>query len=227
MMATRVIFRVVSMLCAVCVPMLVHAGSISTVKFLSSGDQAYVEVTAEKNQYRILTESRGDFRAMMVLGDRNNPEVLEFSFIDGSKKIVTIALEFKTAKDVIPPGTAVDNEFIASLSSDADGFKEWQARFSSFSETPTVSRIITDPGFANPIATTIVDSDGMIAARIKDWLCHCRNLEIAADCYISVTRCILDNLCDAWDCIRSGHWTPECEAAIEWLKLCKGDEIEQ
>lgn len=117
----RVLSRAGWMLLGLCLPVLLHG---DPVKFISSGEQAYLEVTVEGSVHTIYTESRGDYKALMVLGERNNPELLKFSYADSSRKIATIVLELRSEEGVPSPGLPVaDNKFIGSLTSDAEGFK--------------------------------------------------------------------------------------------------------
>ena len=211
----RGISRVGAMLLGLCLPVLIHA---APVKFIASGDQAYLEVTVEGRVQKIYTESHGDYKALMVLGEKNNPELLQFSYSDSSRKIATMVLEFRSEKDVPSPGLQVaTNKFISSLSSDADGFRDWQARFSSFPEQPTDSYTIADASLAEPIGVEIFDEKGGLAERlIRNWLCHCR----AGLCFHPAGRCLLDALCGSWGCIETGNWRPECENAIQEARRC-------
>lgn len=211
----RGLSRVGSMLLALCLPVLIHA---APVKFIASGDQAYLEVTVDGRVQKIYTESHGDYKAMMVLGEKDNPELLQFSYADSSKKIATMVLAFQSEKDVPSPGLEVaTNKFISSLSSDADGFREWQARFSSFPEQPTESYAITDAAFADPIGVEIFDEKGGLAARfIRNWLCNCPH----GICFHPAGRCLMDALCGSWNCIETGNWGPECEDAIQEARRC-------
>lgn len=221
---TRIISRTLSTLFALCLPVLTYA---DTVTFLASGDQAYVEAKTKDGVQKIYTETRGDHKALMVLGEKNNPELLKFAFVDGSKKIVTIVVEFRSQKGAASPGLQVDNEFIKSLSSKAEGFTDWQTRFSTFSEQPTTASVLTNEAFADPtVGITFVDGNGVFRSRLGDWLCHCKDGYISALCIVSATRCVLDNLCTVWDCVEEQYWTPECETALEYAKACLG-EVEE
>ena len=212
---TRGVSRVGAMLLGLCLPVLIHAAD---VKFIASGNQAYLEVTVEGRIQKIYTESSGDYKAMLVLGEGNNPELLKFSYADSSRKIATMVLAFQSETDVPSPGLQVaTNKFISSLSSDADGFRDWQARFSSFPEEPTESVVVTDAAFADPIGVAIFDEKGGLAARlIRNWLCHCR----AGICFHAAARCLMDALCGHWDCIETGNWGPECEHAQQEARAC-------
>jgi hypothetical protein len=203
------------MLFALCLPVLVHG---NPVKFISSGDYAYAEVTVDGRVHKIYTESRGDYRALFVLGEKNNPEMLKFSYADSSRKINTTVLELRSEKDVPSPGLEVaTNEFIASLRSDADGFADWQARFSSFPEKPTDSAVVPDASFADPIGIEIFDEKGGLAERrIKNWLCGCQH----GLCFATNALCLMRALCGSWDCISTGNWGPECEAAHQEARQC-------
>lgn len=211
----RNLSRVVWMLFGLCLPVLVHG---NPVKFISSGDSAYAEVTVDGRVQKIYTESRGDYRALFVLGERNNPEMLKFSYVDSSRKINTIVLELRSEKDVPSPGLEVaTNKFIASLRSDADGFGDWQERFSSFPEQPTDSAVVPDASFADPIGIEIFDEKGGLAARrIKDWLCGCQH----GVCFAANARCLMNALCGSWDCIETGDWGPVCEGAQQDARKC-------
>jgi hypothetical protein len=219
--------RVVLTLLAVCLPVLIHGSPVVT-QFVASGHQAYLEIALDDGRVQqIYTESRGDYKALMVFGEKSNPELLKYAFSDASKKIVTSVYELRTDKDVPSPGRDVaTNEFIKSLKSDEKGFADWQARFASFPEEPTSQKYAADPGFADPIDTVIVDGGGGIVFRIKDWLCHCREGRISSLCIISATRCALDNLCTVWDCVEAEYWTPECYTARDQAEACLG-ELEQ
>jgi len=238
----RAIRRAVWTLLGLCLPALIHAAPLTSTaaaapktgrvssasatygvsKFISSGEQACLEVTVDGILQKIYTEHNADYKALLVFGERDNPELLQFSFRDSSKRIVTHILEYRTEKDRVPPGRKVaDNEFIQSLRSDADGFRDWQARFSSFPEKPTGSAVLTDASFGNPTGITIVDGD-RIVFRIRDWLCFCQRGGIAAHCFNSVLRCAFDNLCAAWGCIEAGEWSAECHDSLERAKACLG-----
>ena len=202
------------MLLGLCLPVLVYG---APAKFISSGDQAFLEVTVDGSVQKIYTESNGDYKALMVLGEKNNPELLQFSYVDSSRKIVTMVLELRSEKDVPSPGLQVaDNKFISSLSSDADGFRDWQARFSSFPAQPTESYVVTDASFADPIGFEIVDEKGGIALRIRHWLCNCPH----GICFHTAGRCLMDALCKNWGCIEDGNWGPECEDAMQEARRC-------
>ena len=114
------IARVVWILVGLCLPALVQA---DPVKFISSGEKAYAEVTLDRGVHKLYTEWHGDFKALMVFGERNNPELLKISFIDASKTIVTFKIAFRTDEKTASPGSRIDNEFVQSLSSDADGLR--------------------------------------------------------------------------------------------------------
>lgn len=216
---TRCVFRAVWTLVALCLPVLAHA---VPAKFISSGEQAYAEVTVDGRVQKIYTEVRGDSRALLVLGEKNNLEILKFSFVDNSKKAVTAIVEFRVDAKIAVPGRQVaGNEFIRSLSSDADGFKDWQATFSTFPEQPTVDDFVADASFAD-FFVELFDAEGVFKPRsIRDQLCQCKNGGITAVCLQSGTRCYLDNMCKVWECIWSGHWTQECSDAWEAAKLCR------
>jgi hypothetical protein len=221
---TRSFLRIAWTLLALCLPAVVMQGAPAT--FVSSGDQAYVEVKLDRGVRKLYTESRGDFRALLVLGEANNAELLKLSFVDASKKIVTMVLEFRTEKGKASPGLAVDNEFIKSLRSDAKDFAEWQVRFASFPEEPTVSHVLTGMAFAEPVAPEIVDANGGFALRsMRDWLCMCQvpiwpDSEVCADPYY---RCLLNTLCDAWDCLAAIGGN--CDVVVAGAALCSPDEV--
>jgi hypothetical protein len=223
---TRSLFRIVWTLLVLCLPVVMQ-GAPAT--FVSSGDQAYVEAKLDRGVRKLYTESRGDFRALLVLGEANNPELLKLSFVDASKRIVTMVLEFRTEKGTTSPGLEVDNEFIKSLSSDAKGFTDWQGRFASFPEKPTVSHVLTAGAFADPVATELVDAGGGFVFRsMRDWFCMCRTeiWPISGEvCVNAYYRCLLNTLCDAWDCLAVGG--VNCGLVLEGAALCSPDMVEE
>lgn len=219
------ITRLITLL-ALCLPVLIHAQTLTT--FVAQKNQAYAEVSIDGRIQKIYTESYGDNKALLVLGEKNNPELLKFSFVDASKKVVSVVVEFRTEKGVSPAGReAAENEFIKSLNSDDEGFRDWQARYSTFPEQSTSAMVLTDGGFADPVADEIVDGgSGGFVFRLRDFLCHCRDGRVSGLCLPSAVRCVLDNLCTVWDCVEAEYWTPECHTALEYARACAG-EIEE
>lgn len=221
----RSLSRIVWTLLVLGLPVVVQ-GAPAT--FVSSGDQAYVEVKLDRGVRKLYTESRGGFRALLVLGEANNAELLRLSFVDASKKVVTIVYEFRTEKGKASPGLAVDNEFIKSLRSDAKGFADWQVRFASFPEEPTVSHVLTHTAFAEPVAPEIVYASGEFALRsMRDWFCMCQvpiwpKSEVCKDPYY---RCLLNTLCDAWDCLVAIG--PNCDVVVAGAARCSPEEVEE
>ncbi len=223
---THGIHRAICALLLFCLPALVQAAPPTVSKFLSSGNQAYLEVTLDGTLQKIYTEHRGDYQALFVLGEQENPELLKFSFIDGSKRIATHVYEFRSEKEKVPPGRAFgDNELLKSLQSDAKGFAEWQARFASFPEVATESAIVTDASLANPMGIKILEGDAIVF-RIKYYLCHCKNGGASMACVDKVLKCILDSLCTLWDCYETGEWTSECADADIMLRVCRMDQVQ-
>jgi hypothetical protein len=224
----RRIRRAAWTIAALCVPVLIHASeSIVPSKFIASGNQAYVEVKVDGALQKIYTEHNGDYKSLLVLGERNNHELLQFSFPDSSKRIVTYVLEFRTEKDNVSPGLKVaGSELIKSLSSEADGFKDWQSRFSSFPDQPTGSAVMTDPSFADPVGVDIVDGDQIVLGRrMSDLVCYCQRGSTHYSCIIdSAIRCALDNLCTVFECLEAGEWSPSCHDALQAAKACLGIE---
>jgi hypothetical protein len=219
---SRRISRAVWTLLALCLPVLLHAGPPEVSKFISSERQAYLEVKADDGLHKIYTEHRGEYKAMFVFGERDNPELIELSFLDAGKRITTYILEFRTEKDRVSLGLQfADHELIRSLKSDAKGFEDWRDRFSTFPDRVTGSAVLTDPSFADPTGVRILDGD-TIVFRASDYFCFCRNGGLAAACIISALRCAMDNLCTVWECIESGEWSPSCHDALEEAKACLG-----
>ena len=219
----RVLRRTVWTVLGLCLPVLIHAAPTGEVsKFISSGEQAYLEVMVDRSPHKIYTEHHADYKAMFIFGEKDNPELLEVSFLDSSKTITTFIVEFRTEKDRVSPGLPVaDNELIKSLKSDAKGFEDWQDRFSSFPVEPTDRGALTDASFADPSGIKIVDGNEIIF-RASNYFCYCRNGGLSAACIISTLRCAMDNLCTVWRCIEAGEWSPECHDALEAAKACLG-----
>ncbi|MEO8035219.1 MAG: hypothetical protein ABI837_12360 [Acidobacteriota bacterium] len=197
-----------------------ESGDIS--KFVASGRQAYLEVAVDGGLHKIYCEHNGDYKALFVFGERDNPELLQFSYSDSARTIATVILEFRTEKGQVSPGLRVaGNTFIRSLKSDAAGFQEWQARFSSFPDKATWSAAVTDASFGNPTGIKIVDGD-QIVFRPTDFFCQCD--VYASPCssgsYSDIVICLFQNLCTAWKCIEAGSWTPDCDKALEAAKNC-------
>lgn len=214
--------RAVWTLLVFCVPVVLQAAEVS--KFLASGNRAYLEVTVDKDLQKIYTEYHGDSTALLVLGARDNPELLTVSLVDSSKKIATYRFEFRAEKEMVSPGHQVGNEFIRSLKSDAGGFQDWQARFSTLPDEPTWSDVIVDPSVANPIGVDILDGD-TIEFRLSNWVCQCQREQnpVACGSLTQVDLCVLDNLCTIWQCIEAGELTPACLAAFDAIKACRGE----
>lgn len=213
--------RILSLAVSTLLAVSIHAQTLTT-NFVASKDQAYTEVSVDGRVQKLVTEYYGDNKALLVLGEKNNPEVLKFSFVDESKKVVSVVVEFRTEKGSAPAGLDVaGNEFIKSLSSDAEGFADWQAQFAAFPEQVTEHLVLTDPSFADPVADEVIDGNGGFVFRIRDKLCKCRE-GFATVCLTmtSIVRCVLDNLCTVWDCLRSGEWTPQCSAAWQTAVEC-------
>lgn len=205
-----------------------HGDAVVVSKFISSKNQAYLEISVDGRLQRVYTEFQGDYKALVVLGEKSNPELVEFSFLDSSKRIATYLLEFRTEKGQISPGRRIaDSAFLQSLKSDAPGFQDWQKRFSSFPEKPTSSGVFTDASFADPVSIDVLTGGGITYRWMRDWLCHCREGRVSGLCFPSAVRCVFDNLCTVWDCIESGSWTAECETALQQAQACMGDEVEE
>lgn len=208
-----------------CFPALGQDTPPTVSKFLSSGNQAYLEVTVDGTVQKIYTEHRADYQALFVLGEQENPELLKFSFVDSSKRIVTRVYEFRSEKDQVPPGSAFGaNELVKSLQSDEKGFADWQTRFASFPEEVTESAVITDASLADPMGIRILEGDGIVF-RMKDWLCFCKNGGFSMACADKVLLCVLDSLCVIWDCVETGEWTSECADADIMLRVCTMNDV--
>jgi|GEM_PF-3841219 len=220
-MATNISRRISWILIGLCLPVLARAATSEVSKFIASEERAYLEMTVDRAPHKIYTEYHGDYKAMFVFGEWDNPELLKVSYVDSSKTITTFILEFRTEKGRVSPGLQVaDNAFIQSLKSDAKGFDDWQKRFSSFPLEATDHRLLTDPAFADPGPLKLVDGDEIVF-RASDMFCVCNRYGAAVTyCKDPNVQCAYNGLCKAWQCIEAGEWGPECQDALDEAKQC-------
>lgn len=191
--------------------------------FISDRSRAYLEVKEENKLRKIFTEQTPRYMAMLVFNESNNPEILKLSFTDNLRKQNVWTIEFRAQKAVSPLGKKLaQQDFIATLSSNDPGFKDWKRKFSSFpSAEPARGShfIIVNTSNTKSPGTAITDGK-IVTLKMKDWVCACKNGTIAGPCMISNLRCALDNLCNVWGCIEEGTWNPDCQSSLNQAKAC-------
>ena len=193
-------------------------------KFIHGDGRTYAELGDGDSVLRVLTEHATRFSATAVL-KADVLELLELSFGDPDKQgnLWTIALRRSDAL----PSALMSERFVEDLKGDFTGVDEWKRSvLAPRRERPAVRMsllVLTD---SDPVTGDgdVTLGEEFAEMRIKDLFCSCKPGTFSvAHCLNSALRCAMNNLCDAWDCVESGEWTPECSQNLEMARVCLGE----
>lgn len=192
--------------------------------FVTEDKKAYLEVGSGADRKQIITEYGVNYKVLLVFDAENNLEIFKLNYLDSTKKNFDFSFEIiKNGNQKSTASEILENNFIQLLKSNKNGFAEWQTAFSSFSsDSQTTKRkqlFVDKSGLNNPL---VFVKNEKVVFRMKDIFCTCKRGAVMGICLNSALRCAMDNICDAWDCIVYGEWTPECNTQVEQAKVCLG-----